>query len=188
MNIELTQAESIMYENSFLEEQEEIQVIISSLKPVDQKIFIMRYLLDFDTEEIARQLEMTKSAIDNRLYHGRKKLKKDLGVCPLKNLFKHFNDIDIDVNEFEEADVTEFEKAQFKRDLKRQVSKTKNRKWMKGVAAVCLSLGIGTASLIGLSYTTFAHEIPIVNSIIKLFSTKDKIISGYEEFAISSIL
>lgn len=101
----------------------------------------------------------------------------------MKNLFKHFNDIDIDVNEFEEADVTEFEKAQFKRDLKRQVSKTKNRKWLKGVAAVCLSLGIGTASLIGLSYTTFAHEIPIVNSIIKLFSTKDKIISGYEEFA-----
>lgn len=74
----------MMYENSFLEEQEEIQVIISSLKPVDQKIFIMRYLLDFDTEEIARQLEMTKSAIDNRLYHGRKKLKKDLGGMPIE--------------------------------------------------------------------------------------------------------
>ncbi|WP_339263393.1 sigma-70 family RNA polymerase sigma factor [Solibacillus sp. FSL W7-1472] len=84
LNIELTQAESMMYENSFLEEQEEIQVIISSLKPVDQKIFIMRYLLDFDTEEIARQLEMTKSAIDNRLYHGRKKLKKDLGGMPIE--------------------------------------------------------------------------------------------------------
>lgn len=101
----------------------------------------------------------------------------------MKDLFKHFNDIEIDITEFEEAEVTELEKAQFKRDLRIQTSKTTTRKWMKGVAAVCLSFGIGTASIIGLSYTTFAQEIPIVNSIIKLFSTQDNIISGYEEFA-----
>jgi len=64
---------------SSLEDQENILSIISRLKPLDQKIFIMRYLLDFDTEEIACQLQMTKSAIDNRLYHGKKKLKKALG-------------------------------------------------------------------------------------------------------------
>lgn len=101
----------------------------------------------------------------------------------MKNLFNHFNDIEIDITEFEEAEVTELEKAQFKRDLKIQTSKTTLRKWMKGAAAVCFSLGIGTASIIGLSYTTFAHEIPILNSIIKLFSTQDEIMSGYEEFA-----
>ncbi|MGN7476952.1 DUF4179 domain-containing protein [Solibacillus silvestris] len=101
----------------------------------------------------------------------------------MKNLFKHFNDIDIDVYEFEEADVTEFEKAQFKKDMKNRISKTKSRKWMKGAAAVCLSLGIGAASLAGLSYTTFAQEIPIVNSILKLFSDKEEILAGYEELA-----
>jgi len=103
----------------------------------------------------------------------------------LKNLFKLFNDIDIDVNEFEEVEVTEFEKAQYKKNLKTMVSKSKSRQWMKSAAAVCLSLGIGTASIVGLSYTSFAEEIPIVNSIFKLFSSKEsqKILSGYDEFA-----
>ena len=73
-------ADALTYpQNMLLEEHENIHAILSKLKPVDQKIFIMKYLLDFDTEEIARQLQMTKSAIDNRLYHGKKKLKKSLG-------------------------------------------------------------------------------------------------------------
>ena len=100
----------------------------------------------------------------------------------MKNLFKHFNDIDIDVNEFEQVDVTEFEKAQYKKDLKSKVSKTKSSKWMKSAAVVCLSLGIGTASIVGLSYSTFAQEIPIFNSIIKLLSDKEKTFADAEEF------
>lgn len=85
LNIDLMPNDSSMkYESTYLEEQEDIQAIITTLKPVDQKIFIMKYLLDFDTEEIAHQLQMTKSAIDNRLYHGRKKLKKDLGGMPIE--------------------------------------------------------------------------------------------------------
>ena len=83
LNFELM-PDSTLHQNNGLEEQEDIQAIIASLKPIDQKIFIMRYLLDFDTEEIARQLQMTKSAIDNRLYHGRKKLKKSLGGAPIE--------------------------------------------------------------------------------------------------------
>lgn len=84
LDIELTQNDPMKYESTYLEEQENIQAIISTLKPVDQKIFIMKYLLDFNTEEIAHQLQMTKSAINNRLYHGRKKLKKDLGGMPIE--------------------------------------------------------------------------------------------------------
>ena len=103
----------------------------------------------------------------------------------MKNLFKHFNDIDIDVNEFEEVEVTEFEKAQYKKNVKKLISKSKSKQWMKAVAAVCLSLGIGTASVVGLSYTTFAQEIPIFKSIFNIFSSKEsqKILSGYDEFA-----
>ena len=100
----------------------------------------------------------------------------------MKNLFKHFNDIDIDVNEYEKVDVTEFEMAQYKKDLKSKVSKTKSSKWMKSAAAVCLSLGIGTASIVGLSYTTFAQDIPIINSIIKLLSDKEKTLADSEQF------
>lgn len=67
------------HERSTLEEQQEVEAIIATLKPEDQKIFIMRYLLDFSSEEIARQLQMTKSAVDNRLYNGKKRLKLALG-------------------------------------------------------------------------------------------------------------
>ncbi len=74
------------YNKMLLEEHENINAILSKLKPVDQKIFIMKYLLDFDSAEIARQLEMTKSAIDNRLYHGKKKLKKSLGGIQIEEI------------------------------------------------------------------------------------------------------
>ena len=76
---DLSAHELTYYNNMLLEEHENIYAMLSKLKPVDQKIFIMKYLLDFDSGEIARQLQMTKSAIDNRLYHGKKKLKKSLG-------------------------------------------------------------------------------------------------------------
>ena len=79
LNIMLDSSDYTSSTSSSLEDQENILSITSRLKPLDQKIFIMRYLLDFDTEEIACQLHMTKSAIDNRLYHGKKKLKKALG-------------------------------------------------------------------------------------------------------------
>lgn len=79
LKLDFTAHELTYQKNMLLEEHENIYAIISKLKPVDQKIFIMKYLLDFDTEEIAHQLQMTKSAVDNRLYHGKKKLKKSLG-------------------------------------------------------------------------------------------------------------
>lgn len=100
----------------------------------------------------------------------------------MKNLYKQLNDIDIDVSKFEEIEVTEFEKAQYKKDLKNKVSKSKSKIWVKYAAAVCLSLGIGTASIVGLSYTTFAQDIPIINSIIKIFSDKEKTLADAEEF------
>ncbi|MEK3764301.1 MULTISPECIES: sigma-70 family RNA polymerase sigma factor [unclassified Solibacillus] len=79
IDMEATLADSAIKKSSRMEEYEEIQEILSSLKPADQKIFVMKYLLDLNTEEIAHQLQMTKSAVDNRLYHGKKKLKKAWG-------------------------------------------------------------------------------------------------------------
>jgi RNA polymerase sigma-70 factor, ECF subfamily len=84
--LDFTTHELTYQNNMLLEEHESIYAIISKLKPVDQKIFIMKYLLDFDSEEIARQLQMTKSAIDNRLYHGKKKLKKSLGGIQIEEI------------------------------------------------------------------------------------------------------
>lgn len=58
-----------------LEDQHQIMDLLEELEPVDKKIFIMRYLLDLHPEEIAKQMQMTKSAVDNRIYRGKKKIK-----------------------------------------------------------------------------------------------------------------
>lgn len=52
--------------------------MLRELDPLDQKLFIMRYFLGFKTEEIAEQLQMTKLAIDNRIYRGKKKIKQQI--------------------------------------------------------------------------------------------------------------
>ena len=103
----------------------------------------------------------------------------------MKKLFNHFNDIDINPHEFEVVEVSKFEKEQFKKNLRKQIQKNSAKKWAKGIAAACLALGIGATSLVGLSYTTFAQEIPFVNSIFKLFSEKKygTTLVGYDQFA-----
>jgi hypothetical protein len=103
----------------------------------------------------------------------------------VKKLFNHFNEIDINLHEFEEVEVSEFEKAQFKNNMRKQIKKNSYKKWTKGIAAACLAVGIGATSLVGLSHTTFAQEIPIVNSILKLFSEKEygTTLVGYDKFA-----
>lgn len=55
--------------------QEEVEALLRQLDPTDRTIFIMRYLLGFNSTEIAEKLEMSKSAIDNRIYRGKKKLR-----------------------------------------------------------------------------------------------------------------
>ncbi|WP_060204532.1 DUF4179 domain-containing protein [Sporosarcina koreensis] len=103
----------------------------------------------------------------------------------MKKLFNHFNEIDISVHEFDKVEVSEFEKAQYKKDLREQIKKNSSQKWTKGIAAACLAIGIGATSLVGLSYTTFAQEIPFINSIFKLFSEKEygTTLVGYDRFA-----
>ncbi|SEO08167.1 RNA polymerase sigma-70 factor, ECF subfamily [Amphibacillus marinus] len=47
---------------------------LTKLKEVDRNIFIMKYFLDMSNQAIAKQLNLSKAAIDNRLYRGKKKL------------------------------------------------------------------------------------------------------------------
>ena len=103
----------------------------------------------------------------------------------MKKLFNHFNDIDINPHEFEMVEVSEFEKEQFKKNLRKQIKKNSAKKWTKGIAAACLAIGIGATSLVGLSYTTFAQEIPFVNSIFKLFSEEKHgtTLGAYDQYA-----
>lgn len=56
------------------ERREEVLKLLNQLEPTDQKIFIMKYFLDIKPEEISKQLGITRSAVDNRVYRGKKKL------------------------------------------------------------------------------------------------------------------
>ncbi|MBD8070915.1 sigma-70 family RNA polymerase sigma factor [Bacillus sp. PS06] len=70
------------------ENKDEVMELIRRLDPLDQKIFIMRYLLDLKSEEIAVKLNMTTSAIDNRIFRGRKKLKKTISSLDRRFIYE----------------------------------------------------------------------------------------------------
>ena len=44
-----------------MEDREELLKLINQLEPLDQKVFIMKYLLGMKTEEIGDKLGLTRS-------------------------------------------------------------------------------------------------------------------------------
>ena len=60
-----------------MEDREELLKLINQLEPLDQKVFIMKYLLGMKTEEIGDKLGLTRAAIDNRVDRGKKKLQQN---------------------------------------------------------------------------------------------------------------
>lgn len=55
---------------------EELLVLMAKLDEVDRDIFTMRYFLNMQNQEIATKLGLTKAAVDNRLYRGKKRMQK----------------------------------------------------------------------------------------------------------------
>ncbi len=62
-----------------VENRNELIALINELEPTDRDIFLMRYFLGVKPEDIAAKLGMTRGAIDNRIYRGKKKLGKVAG-------------------------------------------------------------------------------------------------------------
>ncbi|MCJ8012967.1 sigma-70 family RNA polymerase sigma factor [Paenibacillus sp. KQZ6P-2] len=56
------------------EDQRELIHLINQLEPVDRDIFIMKFFLGLKTEDISQKLGLTRAAIDNRIYRGKKRL------------------------------------------------------------------------------------------------------------------
>ena len=67
-----------------LEEKNEVLFAISQLKEMDRDIFMMKYYLGLSNSEIADNLGLSKAAVDNRLYRGKKILATN---TKLKELF-----------------------------------------------------------------------------------------------------
>ena len=73
-HIELIQSD-LVEENIILSEnKKEMLAYIRTLDPLDQKIIIMRLFLGMKSDEISEKLGISKSAIDSRLFRGKKKL------------------------------------------------------------------------------------------------------------------
>lgn len=73
-NLELQKVHSVEEAIIFSENKKEILEFIHTLDPIDQKIIVMRLFLDMKSDEISEKLGLTKSAVDSRLFRGRKKL------------------------------------------------------------------------------------------------------------------
>lgn len=54
------------------EEKNELLFAISQLEEIDRDIFMMKYYLELSNSEIANNLGLSKAAVDNRLYRGKK--------------------------------------------------------------------------------------------------------------------
>jgi RNA polymerase sigma factor (sigma-70 family) len=65
------------------EERNELLAAISQLSESDRDIFMMKYYLELSNGEIADSLGLTKAAVDNRLYRGKKILATNLKVKEL---------------------------------------------------------------------------------------------------------
>lgn len=61
-----------------LENKNEIMRLLDNLEPMDRKIFVLKFILGYKSTEIATKLNITKSAVDNRIYREKRKLKKKL--------------------------------------------------------------------------------------------------------------
>ncbi|WP_066390737.1 sigma-70 family RNA polymerase sigma factor [Neobacillus mesonae] len=72
--MDLNPDQSVEDELIMLEDRTEIIKLINQLEPVEREIFIMKFFLGLKTEDISVKLGMTKAAIDNRIYRGKKKL------------------------------------------------------------------------------------------------------------------
>ncbi|MFJ8513455.1 sigma-70 family RNA polymerase sigma factor [Lysinibacillus xylanilyticus] len=57
---------------------EELLKMMNQLDQLDRDIFTMKYFLNMRNEEIAEHHGLTKAAIDNRLYRGKKRLQQIL--------------------------------------------------------------------------------------------------------------
>lgn len=72
----LSKEDSLDYDIIQNENRKEIFELLNTLEETDKKIFIMKYFLGMKAEEISRKLNITKIAVDGRIYRNKKKLKK----------------------------------------------------------------------------------------------------------------
>lgn len=92
----------------------------------------------------------------------------------MKDIYELLNDIKVDISDDDYAPVSEFEKKQITKALKSKITKKKTKRnlFASAVASVILA-----GSIVGLSTTSYANDIPILGSIFKLFNSNNSYIA-----------
>ena len=60
------------------EDQEQVMKIINSFQKTDREIFVRRFILGEKINDLARDFNLSRAAVDNRLLRGRKIIKEGL--------------------------------------------------------------------------------------------------------------
>ncbi|NRD78563.1 DUF4179 domain-containing protein [Bacillus sp. BRMEA1] len=98
----------------------------------------------------------------------------------MKDIYELLNHINIDADEFEEIEVSELEKAKVKASLKNSIKqKGKLKSWKRNVAVASVLVGL-SATTFGLTFPTYAKNIPVIENIFRYFDneTNDNSIQG----------
>lgn len=72
--MEMNTEKSVEDELIMMENSAELIKLINKLDSIDREIFMMKYFLGISTEDICKQFDLTRTAFDNRIYRGKKKL------------------------------------------------------------------------------------------------------------------
>lgn len=100
----------------------------------------------------------------------------------MKDIYDQLNDINVDASQFEEEEVSAAEMDSVKTELRRKIRTPKPVRWKKMAAAASITIGLSSAALFGLSFTSFAQEIPIIGQVFKWFND-DGLYENYSEHA-----
>lgn len=55
---------------------DDLLLMLGKLQAIDRDIFTMKFFLNMSNQDIANHLGLTKAAVDNRIYRGKKKLQQ----------------------------------------------------------------------------------------------------------------
>nr|WP_284703730.1 sigma-70 family RNA polymerase sigma factor [Clostridium swellfunianum] len=78
--LQLSSKEDIEENILLKERKDEVIEVIKSFNPIDKEIFLRRYFMEQSIEYICGYMKLSRQAVDNRLWRGRKRLREIIEI------------------------------------------------------------------------------------------------------------
>ena len=88
----------------------------------------------------------------------------------MKSLYELLNELDYEVHEIKEVSVDELERKRIKQNLKIKIGTRKRKRTKTAYFAIASSFIFLTITFFGISFSTNAHQIPIISNIYEYFN------------------